>query len=78
MQIYVDEPGEETWYIYKCAVYRGLSAPFGSGPVVESGAPGGSGWAPNRVGWRLDEPHVQLDLAPAILLDTTVCGQYTP
>ncbi|CAH1644621.1 unnamed protein product [Spodoptera littoralis] len=56
------------------ALVTGLSAPFGSGPVVEGGAPDGSGWALKGVGWTLDEPHAQLDLAPAIMLDTTVCG----
>ncbi|KAF9406466.1 hypothetical protein HW555_013175 [Spodoptera exigua] len=60
------------------ALVTGLSAPFGSGPAEESGAPDGApGEAPGEAGWTPDEPHEQLDLAPAIMLDTTVCGQYT-
>ncbi|KAH9629643.1 hypothetical protein HF086_001615 [Spodoptera exigua] len=48
------------------------AAPFGSGPAEESGAPDGApGEAPGEAGWTPDEPHEQLDLAPAIMLDTT-------
>ncbi|KAJ8729100.1 hypothetical protein PYW08_000681 [Mythimna loreyi] len=43
------------------AFVTGLSVPFGSGPATAAG-------------WARDEPGAPLDLAPAILLDDSVCG----